>query len=118
MMFHPCVTAPPGTNTLSATFELYLADAETGQAVPGSESGPLVFQWTTVPDGRPALDIARKVVVAWPIATSGYVLESADTPNGAVWMTVTNAPTEVDGRTVVVLGPEAATRFYRLRRAP
>jgi hypothetical protein len=56
MMFHPAFTAPPGTNPLTATFELYLLDTATGLEVRDSSSGPLVFNWTNVSDGRPVVD--------------------------------------------------------------
>ena len=59
MMFHPVFAAPPGTNSYSATFEVYLLDTTTGQEVPGSSSGPLVFTWTDVPDGRPGSEHRR-----------------------------------------------------------
>ncbi len=69
MMFHPTVAAPPGTNSYAATFEVYLLGTTTGQEVPNSSSGPLVFNWTNVPDGRPAvsslgfIDGARSFIV-------------------------------------------------------
>jgi CheY-like chemotaxis protein len=118
MMFHPGVAAPPGTNSLIATFEAYVVNSITGQEVPGSGSGPLVFNWTNVPDGRPTLDIAMKVVVAWPAATSGYVLEWADTASSSVWTTVTNTPVTLDDQPAVVLHPSAAAKFFRMRKVP
>jgi len=118
MMFHPGVTAPPSSNSLTATFEAYLVNTNTGQEVPDSGSGPLVFNWTNVPDGRPTLDIGMKVVVAWPAATSGYVLEWADTALASVWNTVTNTPVTLDGQPGVVLEPGAAAKFFRMRKAP
>jgi hypothetical protein len=118
MMFHPGVAAPPGPNPITATFELYLVDTTTGQEVPNSGSGLLVFNWTNVPDGRPMLDIGIKVVVAWPAGTSGYVLESADAVTPAVWTLVTDTPVLVDGQPAVVLGPSAATRIFRMRKSP
>lgn len=118
MMFHPGVTAPPGTNTLTATFELYLADTTTGQEVPGSNSGPLVFNWTNVPDGRPTLDIGIKVVVGWPGDAVGYVLEWADKSTSTLWTTVTNTPVTLIGQSGVVLEPSAAAKFFRLRKTP
>jgi hypothetical protein len=118
MMFHPGVTAPPDPNPLTATFELYLVDLATGQEVPDSGSGLLVFNWTNVSDGRPVLEVAMKVVVAWPAATSGYVLESADAVAPAVWTPVTDTPVLVDGKPAVVLAPSAATKIFRMRKSP
>ncbi len=79
MMFHPGVTAPPGTNTYAATFEAFLVNTSTGVEVPGSSTGPFTLNWTTVPDGRPALNIAQKMVIAWPATATNCVLECADT---------------------------------------
>jgi hypothetical protein len=118
LMFHPGVAAPPGTHDFTATFELLLADDETGVEIAGSSSGPLVLDWTNVPDGRPTLDIALKLVVAWPATTSGYRLESADTVHAAEWTIVTNPPVLINNQSAVVLAPEAATRFYRMRLEP
>jgi hypothetical protein len=118
MMFHPGVTAPPGTNALTATFEAFLGNTVTGQEVPNSSSGPLIFNWTNVSDGRPTLDIGMKLVVAWPVSASGYVLESADSVAPAVWTTVTNTPVMLEGQPAVVLEPGAATSFFRMRRTP
>lgn len=118
MMFHPAFTAPPGTNALSATFEAYLVDNATGVEVEDSTTGPFEFHWTNVPDGRPALSIASKVVIAWPASTPNGVLESADSLASANWQAVTNTPVVLDGQPTVILGPEAAGRFYRLRLQP
>ena len=118
MMFHPGVTAPPGTNALTATFEIYLINTVTGQEVFGSGSGPLVFNWANVPDGRPALTLGMKVVVAWPITASGYVLEAADAASGAGWTTLSNTTVALDGQSAVVLEPGAAAKFFRMRKAP
>jgi len=119
MMFHPAVAAPPGTNGYTATFEVYLLDTTTGQELPDSGSGPLTFQWTNVPDGRPALTLAPKVLVAWPTGTAtNWVLESASSATATTWTTVTNAPVTVDGQPAVVLGLEATQRYFRMRYLP
>jgi hypothetical protein len=118
MMFHPGVTAPPGADPITATFDLYLVDTTTGQEVPNSGSGLLILNWTNVPDGRPTLEIGVKVVVAWPAATSGYVLESAAAVAPAVWTPVTDTPVIVDGKPSVVLEPGAVTRLFRMRKSP
>lgn len=119
MMFHPTFTAPPGTNQLTATFEVYLLDTTTGLEVPNSSSGPLVFDWTNVSDGRPVLNLAQRIVVNWPSATTtNWVLESATTPNAARWTTVTNAPTWVDGQPAMVLEGGATEQYFRMRYLP
>lgn len=118
MMFHPGVSAPPGTNSLSATFEVYLVDTTNGQEVAGSGSGPLVFEWANVLDGRPQLRIGTRVVVAWPTDASGYVLEAAGSAAASAWTTITNAPVTLDGQSAVVLEPGSAAQFFRMRKAP
>jgi hypothetical protein len=118
MMFHPGVTAPPGTNALSAIFEAYLLNTLTGEEVPHSSTGPMVFNFTNVPDGRPALSIAQKIVVAWPDTATGWVLEMADMASATEWTPVTNAPVTVDGKLCVVLEGNAGKKFFRMRRTP
>lgn len=118
MMFHPGVAAPPGTNSLTATFEAFLMDTTTGLEIPHSSSGPLVFNFANVPDGRPVLEIGTRLVVAWPSETAGYELEWADSVSASQWNAVTNKPVMVDGQLAVVLTPESATKFFRMRKAP
>lgn len=118
-MFHPAFAAPPGTNNLTATFELYLLDSNTGEEVPNSSSGPIVFNWTNVSDGRPALSLAQKIVVAWPSeTTTNWVLESASTANATTWTAVTNTPVLLDGQAAVVLDGDASQEFLRMRFVP
>jgi hypothetical protein len=118
-MFHPCVTAPPSTNGYTATFEIYLVDTTTGQDVPGSSSGVLTFDFTNVSDGRPALTLAEKVVIAWPAATTtNWVLESAASVNVVTWSTLTNMPMTVDGQSAVVAEKNATQQFFRMKYVP
>jgi hypothetical protein len=119
VMFHPGVSALPGTNTFSATFQVFLVSTTTGQEVAGSASMPFVFNFTDLPDGRPALTIATKVVVSWPSATSAnWLLESASTLPATDWTLVPNAPVVVDGEPSVVLPVSATAQFYRMRYVP
>jgi len=119
MMFHPTAVTPPGTNSCTATFEVYLLDTATGQEVPNSSSGPLVFNWTNVPDGRPALSLAQRVIVAWPsTTTANWALESADSVNATTWTTLTNTPVTVDGQPCVVLDASTTQQFLRMRYVP
>jgi hypothetical protein len=117
-MFHPGVTAPPGTNQLMATFEAYLVDTNSNTEVPGSSTGPLVFKFTNVSDGRPTLTLAQMIVVAWPSTATDWVLESADTVQSSAWTAVTNTPVLVDGQPAVVLDGGAGRKFFRMRRSP
>lgn len=118
-MWHPVVAAPPGTNSYTASIEVYLVDTTTGQDVANSSSGPITFNWTDVSDGRPSLSLAQKIVVAWPSATTtNWVLESAATINATTWNTVTNMPVTVDGQPSVILDQNAAQQFFRMRFMP
>jgi hypothetical protein len=119
MMWHPVVAAPAGTNGYTATFEVYLLDTTTGQEVAGSSSGALTFTWTNQPDGRPALSLAPKIVVAWPTSTAtNWVLEAAATVNATTWNVVTNTPVTVDGQPSVVLDRNADQQYFRMRFVP
>ena len=120
MMFHPVFAAPPGTNSLSATFEVYLLDTTTGLEVSGSSSGPLLFTWTDVPDGRPSLNIGSRplgTVVFWPTSATNWALEGSDVLPSGAWTSVTNAPVALEGQSAVVLDPGETRRFFRMKLA-
>jgi len=118
-MFHPAVTAPPGTNGITATFEVYLLDTTTGLPVPNSSSARLVLDWTNLSDGRPALGIAQKVVVAWSAATTtNWVLEAASSAHATTWTFVTNTPVIMDGEPCAILDSDAAQQYFRMRYFP
>lgn len=118
VMFHPGVSAPPGTNTLYATFEAYLVDATTSNEIPGTSTGPFTLYFTNVLDGRPVLDAAIKFTVQWDPAATNWALEWANSPTSHVWTAVTNVPTLFDGASTVILEPSHGMRVYRLRRLP
>lgn len=119
MMFHPVVAAPPGTNSYTAVFELYLLNTVSGAEIANSSSGPLGLEWTNVPDGRPALSLAPGIIVAWPASTpTNWVLESASAVNASQWTLVTNTPVILDGQPRVVLEPSGAARYLRMRYVP
>lgn len=117
-MFHPAFTALPGTGSYTATFEAFLVDTTTGTAVPGANTGPFIFNWTDVPDGRPTLTVAQRIVVGWPPSATNYVLEVADVLPSSIWTTVTNTPVLVDGQFAVLLDAGAGQKFYRMRLVP
>lgn len=120
VMFHPVFAAPPGTNSYSAAFELYMLDTATGEEVPGSSSGPLVFTWTDVPDGRPGLNIGLRtlgIVVFWPTSTTNWGLEGTEALSSGTWTPVTNAPVTLEGQSAVVLDPGETRKFFRMKLA-
>ncbi len=119
MMFHPVFAAPPGTNGYSASLEVFLLDTATGLEVPNSTSGPLLFTWTDVPDGRPALSIAPGIVLSWPSGTTtNWLLETAGSPTAQRWTVVTNAPVLVNGQSCVSRDGSAGQEFFRMRYVP
>lgn len=118
MMFHPAITAPPGTNSLTATFEVFLMDTLTTQEVANSSSGPLVFDFTNVNDGRPGLGMGLFFALNWSTNATNWVVESASSINATNWTAVTNVPTMIDGSSAVLLDSSEAGKVYRLRRNP
>ena len=117
-MFHPCFTAPPGTNIYSARFQLFLVEVAPGVEVPASASASFDLFWTSVPDGRPALQIGQKLVIDWPAGSGNYVLEAADSLPASSWTLVASTPVIVNARLSVILEAPAAAKFYRLRAQP
>ena len=118
MMFHPGVSAPPGTNPLSATFEAYLVDTLTSNEVPGSSTGPFVLNFTNVEDGRPALGAKVKIAIQWSPAMTNWGVEWANSATSVVWTAVTNVPQTWDGSSTVLLDMDDPHRVYRMRRLP
>ena len=121
-MWHVGVTAPPGTNNYSATFEVYVVDTTTGQEVPGSSSGPFVLNWTSVPDGRPQLNMAADdpngVIITWPASATNWTLVSSADLTSGNWTPVTNLPVAFNGQSAVYFEPSAPAQFFRLLRNP
>lgn len=118
MMFHPTFTAPPGTNTCTATFEAYLVDTSTGQQIPNTSTGPFVFNWTNVPDGRPELGIGQRIVIFRPTSATNWALEGTEVLTGGTWTLVTNPPVLMEGQLAVVLAPDEPRKFFRMKLAP
>ncbi len=117
MMFHPGVSAPPGTNTYSALFQAFLYDTTSGAEVPGTATN-IVLNFTNVPDGRPALGAMIKMAVQWDPAATNWILEWAHSPTSATWTAVTNVPGPMDGSATVLMDPDAGAKVFRMRRNP
>lgn len=67
----------------------------------------------------PALTIAQKVFVAWPVGTAtNWVLQAAPSLSPSSWSNVTNAPVVVDGQPGVVLDRNAAQQYFRMNYVP
>lgn len=119
LMWHVGVTAPPGTNFYSATFEIFVMNTSTGQEVSNSSSGPFVLDWTDVPDGRPQLQITapatNQVQLSWPASATNWTLISAPTPISPTWNAVTTPPGTLDHQSVVTLAATNAAQHFRLQ---
>jgi hypothetical protein len=69
------------------------------------EDQPITVSW----DGT-------QMTLAWPIASTGSVLQQTDTLGQPEWSPVLDTPTEVDGNYVLEIAPAHEARFYRLTR--
>ena len=122
MMWHVGVTAPPGTNTYEATFDVFVVDVETGVEITNSGSGPFVLHWTDVPDGRPALDLVAQpdgqFRLAWPESATNWLPVCSATLAGATWSDITNEPVLVSGMQTLVLDRPEPALFFQMRLKP
>lgn len=108
-----------GQNDLRAHFGL--ADAQVAEIVRIEWPSGVVQELTDVAANQiltvmepPRLAITPALILSWPIAADGYLLESAPTIDGP-W-TAVDAEPEVDGsQTKVVVDTENEMRFFRLR---
>ncbi len=122
-MWHVGVTAPPGTNDYTATFEVFVVNTTNGQEVPGSGSGPFVLRWTSVPDGRPQLQItalpaANGILITWPAGATNWTLVSCSNPVSGSWVSLDPDSVVSAEPSAVRLKTTAVQQFYRLQRNP
>ncbi|HMP73093.1 MAG TPA: hypothetical protein PKE55_07505 [Kiritimatiellia bacterium] len=116
MMFHPAVTAPPGTNGYTTVFEAYLVDVDTMAELSGSAI-PMTLEFTNVPDGRPVLTMGTRVALAWDAGATNYVPEATTDLSSGLWMAVTQSVVVADGeRMVLMSAEEIGNRQFRMRR--
>jgi len=70
----------------------------------------------------PSLRIARAaanaLVLAWPDAFAGYVLQQNPNLTTTNWVAVTNPPVVVNGEKQVTVSPPVGNRYYRLKYDP
>jgi hypothetical protein len=78
--------------------------------------------WSLVPvapsPGAPKLSIRRSgadVLIAWPAASTGFVLQQNSAPGNTNWTDVANAPVVVGNEKQVIVTPSAGSTFYRLK---
>lgn len=119
VMWHIGVSAPPGTNNYSATFEIFVMNTASGQPVANSSSGPFTLNWTCVPDGRPTLAISNSVpgsvLLRWPASATNWALVTAATPATWNWQPVTNPPVVLNSELRVTLPATNLNQYYRLK---
>jgi hypothetical protein len=115
LMFHPAVSAPPGTNELFAIFDAYLASTETGEEIPNSSTGMITLVFANMPDDRPLLSIERGIIVSWPAPSTNWVLEMADILSPSSWTAAATTPVLADSRLTVTLDDSSSSKFLRLR---
>lgn len=119
LMWHIGVTAPPSTNSYAATFEIFVMNTSSGQAVPNSSSGPFMLEWTCVPDGRPTLVLTNpaphQVQLRWPSTATNWSLVSATSTSASNWQLITNTTSAIAGAFQVTLPATNQNQFYRLR---
>lgn len=88
---------------------------ESGSGTDGT-FGYELFVQEIAPSEEPLMTIANQPVISWPGSLTNYRLESSDSLATANWTPVTNSAVLVDGRNTVILGADAARRFFRLER--
>lgn len=75
--------------------------------------------WQPTPPTPPSLLIARSgtsVVLAWPVAATGYALESTvKLGTNATWQAVSGEPVADNGTNKLTLTPAGTVMFYRLK---
>ncbi len=95
-------------------WQLYIIDDQ------GSDVGTIGGGWRLSFTFDVALRIDRlgnSVVLSWPSIETGYTLESAPAPSGAVWTVITSSPPVVNGRfTVIVPTASPGQQYFRLRK--
>ena len=110
------------TNQLfTATYKVYVGDS-TGNEIlnPDGSSASTIEVWTWQGPGTlvpPDLTIRNMTAIGWPAGCTNYLLESAQTLDSPVWTCVTNKPVLLDGRSVILVDPNFAQRYFRLRLA-
>lgn len=122
LMWHFGVTAPPGTNTYAATFEIFVRNTTTGAEVPCSSTGAFELPWTCVPDGRPELNIAatttNHILVTWPATAVNWFLLSATNWNAADWITNFTPVITNNNQATVIISNGVPRQFFRLQHLP
>jgi uncharacterized repeat protein (TIGR01451 family) len=68
---------------------------------------------------QPSLTVSRQgnsLLLSWPAAANGFVIEASDSLSSPNWTTVTNSQTPSGGQITITISPTQTKKFYRLRR--
>ncbi len=103
---------------LTYTISMPISIVVQGMALTGTADGQIVA-YATLPPEHPTLRISQPangtVMVAWPAAVTGFVLEQNSALETTNWIEITNAPVVVGGERQVTLPVSPGSAFYRLR---
>ncbi len=90
----------------------------TWYAVGSGPNGSMLVLTGDVSQPAPALTIAHSgggVIVSWPAAFTGYVLQENSDLSSTNWVDVTNSVNVVGGENQVLISSPADNNFYRLK---
>ena len=103
------------TDLPAGRYDLQVSKKSGVGSILNNETYALAFEIFAMP-----LSISKSgtnVVITWPIAPTGFTLQSTSDLNPPIsWMTVTNAPVVANNQNNVVLGATIAAQFFRLVR--
>jgi hypothetical protein len=114
-MFHPAFAALQGSGPLSADFEAFVVDLDSGKR--RADIGGITFTllWTAEhSDVVPALGISQKIVLSWPQPVGHYHLQSTTDLESGEWQPMHQTPVMIDGNATVILDHSYQGMFFRL----
>jgi hypothetical protein len=110
---HPRYNLGP---TPSGTFDAVgIFSQESGSGSQGT-NGYELFVQQVIPQDTPALTIAAKAAISWPVSGAAFALEYASDVNSTNWTVLSNAPVTIEGRNTVLDDLTNPQRYYRLRK--
>lgn len=103
---------PPPAGVFDA---IGIFNQESGSSNQGT-NGYELFVQQVIPQDTPALAIAAKAAISWPVSGATFDLEYSTDLNSTNWTVLTNKPVVIDGRNTVLDDLTHPQRFYRLRK--
>lgn len=88
---------------------------ESGSGSQGT-NGYELFVQQVIPQDAPALAIAAKAAISWPVSGAAFALEYASDVNSTNWTVLSNAPVTIEGRNTVLDDLTNPQRYYRLHK--